>query len=81
MGNLYNSPCLAHTLKTLHKTDCVGTLEQPKITEESERHKTWGGGEGEITAQHCGPVSVTKWSDKSSISFPHTTVMTQGLLQ
>jgi hypothetical protein len=27
MDNFYKSPCLAKILKTIHKTDCVGTLE------------------------------------------------------
>jgi hypothetical protein len=27
MDNFYNSPCLAKILKTVHKTDCVGTLK------------------------------------------------------
>jgi hypothetical protein len=27
MDNFYNSSCVSRTLKTVHKTDCVGTLK------------------------------------------------------
>jgi hypothetical protein len=63
MDNFYNSPSIARTLKITHKTDCVGTLNlnrknvPPKVRNTKLK-------KGEIVAQHCGPVSVTKWCDK-----------------
>jgi hypothetical protein len=63
MDNFYNSPALARTLKVTYKTDCVGTLnltqkDVPLKVKNAKLKK------GEILAQHAGPVSVTKWSDK-----------------
>jgi hypothetical protein len=63
MDNFYSSPCLAKILKTVHKTDCVGTLKLnrknvPKKVKDTKLRK------GEIIAQHSGPVSITKWSNK-----------------
>jgi hypothetical protein len=49
-------------MKTVHKADFVSTL---KLYRKSERHRTE---KGEITAQHCGPVSVTKSSDKKFVT-------------
>jgi hypothetical protein len=48
-------------------TDCVGTLrlnrkEVPKIVKEKKLKK------GELIAQHSGPVSVVKWSDKKEVT-------------
>jgi hypothetical protein len=37
--------------------------------------------EARIVAWHCGPVSVTKWSDEKWLWFPLVTVMTLRLLQ
>jgi hypothetical protein len=64
MDNFYYSPSLAKTLKITNKTDCVGTLNlnrnnvPPKVKNTTKPQKC------EIVAQHCGPVSVTKWCDK-----------------
>jgi hypothetical protein len=62
VDNFYNSPALAQKLKSLDN-DCVGTLcinrkHIPKIVNEKKLKK------GELTAQHSGPMSVLKWSDK-----------------
>jgi hypothetical protein len=62
-----NSPHVARTLKTGQKTDCVGTLKLnqknvPKKVKDVKLKK------GEIIAQHCGSVSVTKWSDRKVIT-------------
>jgi hypothetical protein len=42
----------------MHKTDHVSTLKPNRKSGRQETEKS------EIIAQHCGPVSVTKWSDK-----------------
>jgi hypothetical protein len=62
VDNFYNSPAVAEELKSLN-TDRVGTLhlnrkDVPKIVKAKRLKK------GELIAQHSGPVSVLKWSDK-----------------
>jgi hypothetical protein len=65
MDNFYISPALARTLKITYKTHCVGILKlnhkdvPPKVKNAKLK-------KGEIVAQHAGPVSVTKWSEKKS---------------
>ena len=59
MDNYYNSPSLARELKTIHATDCVGTLRLsrknvPKQVKEKKLKR------GEIFAQHSGPVMAMK---------------------
>jgi hypothetical protein len=76
-----NSPCLARTLKTVHKIDYVGTLKLngknvPEKVKDAKLKK------GEKIVQHCS-VSVTKWCVKKKnhhydFDIP---VMTSGLLQ
>jgi hypothetical protein len=70
MDNFYNSPSLARTPIT-HKTDCVGTLNLnrknvPPNVKNTKLKK------GEIVAQHCGPVSVTKWCNKKNVTMIST---------
>jgi hypothetical protein len=67
MDNFYNSPSLAKTLKITHKTDCVGTLrlDRQNAPIQVKNTKLKKGG---ITAQHSGPASVTKWSDKKIVT-------------
>jgi hypothetical protein len=66
IDNFYNSPALARILKMTYRTDCGGTLNltrkdvPPKVKNAKLK-------KGEIVAQHAGPVSVTKWSDKQSL--------------
>jgi hypothetical protein len=67
MDNFYNSPSQAKTLKMTYKTDCVGTLQLnrkdlPLKVKNTKLKK------GEIVAQHSGPASVTKWSDKKIVT-------------
>jgi hypothetical protein len=64
MDNYYNSPDLARSLKTMYQTDCVGTLKLnrkyvPKKVKDTKLKK-----KEEMIAQHSGPVSVIKWSEK-----------------
>jgi hypothetical protein len=65
LDNFYNSPALASLLK--HKgTDCVGTLKinrkgVPKAIRDAKLKQ------GEIIAQHSGPVTVMKWRDKRNV--------------
>ncbi|XP_021918752.1 piggyBac transposable element-derived protein 4-like [Zootermopsis nevadensis] len=70
MDNFYNAPALAQILKSL-KTDCVGTLrinrkDVPLAVKEKKLKK------GELIAQHSGPVSVLKWSDKKNVTMIST---------
>ena len=70
MDNLYDSPALAQTLKSL-KTDCVGTLrlsrkDIPQTVKDKKLKK------GELVAQHSGPVSVLKWKDKKDVTMIST---------
>jgi hypothetical protein len=70
MDNFHNSPALARTLKMTYKTDC-GTLklnhmDVPPKMKNSKLKK------GEIVAQHVGPVSVTKLSDKKIVTMIST---------
>jgi hypothetical protein len=71
MDNFYNSPALAKTLKMTYKTECVGILKlnhkdvPPKVKNAKLK-------KGEIVAQHAGPVSVTKWSDKKIVTMIST---------
>ena len=70
MDNFYNSPALAHRLKTL-KTDSVGTLrlsrkDVPQRVKEKKLQK------GELVFQHSGPVSVLKWRDKKVVTMIST---------
>jgi hypothetical protein len=50
----------------VHKTHCVGTLKlnRKNVLKKVKDTKLK---KGEIKAQHCGPVSVTKWSDKKVV--------------
>jgi hypothetical protein len=68
VDNFYNSPALAKTLKMTYKTDCVGTLKlhRKDVQNANAKLKT-----GEIVAQHAGPVSLTKWSDKKIVTDIH----------
>ncbi|XP_021932761.1 piggyBac transposable element-derived protein 4-like [Zootermopsis nevadensis] len=70
MDNFYNAPALARILKSL-KTDCVGTLrinrkDVPLAVKDKKLKK------GELIAQHSGPVSVLKWSDKKNVTMIST---------
>ena len=71
MDNFYNSPNLARELKTVHNTDCAGTLRLsrknvPKEIKEKKLKK------GEIIARHSGPVTVLKWCDKKNVTMLST---------
>jgi hypothetical protein len=68
MDNFYNSPSLPRTLKMTYKTDCVGTLKlnRKDVPQKVKNEKLK---KGEIVAQHSGPVSVTKWSDKKIVDY------------
>jgi hypothetical protein len=71
MDNFYNSLHLAKTLKTVHKTDCVGyTKTEPKKC--SKEVKDTKMKKGEIIAQCSGHVSITKWRDKKIITMIST---------
>jgi hypothetical protein len=63
IDNFYNLPSLAKTLNIIHKINCVGTL---KLTQKNVPMKVKNTElkEARIVAWHCGPVSVTKWSDE-----------------
>ncbi|PNF18924.1 hypothetical protein B7P43_G18030, partial [Cryptotermes secundus] len=71
MDNYYNSPFLARTLKITYKTDCVGTLNlnRKNVPPQVKNTKLK---KGEIVAQHCGPVSITKWHDKKNVTMIST---------
>jgi hypothetical protein len=70
MDNFYNSPALAHRLKSL-KTDCVGTLRlSRKDVPQTVKHKKLR--IGELVAQHSGPVSVLKWKAKKEVTMIST---------
>ena len=65
-NNFYNSQAKAQRLKSL-KTDCVGTLhpsskDVPQIVKEKKLKN------GELVAQHSGPVSILKWKDKKDVT-------------
>jgi hypothetical protein len=79
--NYYNSPCLAKTLKTIHKTDCAGRLKfNWKSVLKKWRILNWK--KGKLIAQHSVHVSVTKWTDKKlSLWCSCITVMTARWLQ
>jgi hypothetical protein len=71
MDNFYNCPYLARLLKSKHKTDCAGTV---KLTRKNmpPKVKNTKLKKGEIVAQHCGPVTVTKWCDKRIVTMIST---------
>ena len=71
LDNYYNSPTLAREQKTVHDTDCVGTLRinrknVPKKVKEKKLKK------GEIIARHSGPVMVMNWCDKKNVTMVST---------
>jgi hypothetical protein len=63
LDNYYNSPALARNLKTVHATDCVGTLSlnRKNVSKELKENKLK---KGERIAKHSGPVMVMKLCDK-----------------
>ena len=70
MDNIYNSPALAQTLKSLI-TDCVGTLrlsrkDIPQTVKDKKLKK------GERVAQHSGAVTVLRWEDKKDVTMIST---------
>jgi hypothetical protein len=70
MDNFYNAPALAWILKSI-KTDCVGTLQinrkgVPLAVKDKKLKK------GGLIAQHSGPVSVLKWSNKKNVTLIST---------
>jgi hypothetical protein len=71
MDNFYNSLSLAKTLKIIYKTDCVGTLKL-KGKNVPIKMKNTKLKKAEIIAEHSGPVSATKGSDKKIITMIST---------
>jgi hypothetical protein len=71
MDNFYNSTSLAKTLKIIYKTNCAGALKLKgkDVTIRVENPKLK---KARTLAQHSGPVSVTKGSDKKIITMIST---------
>jgi hypothetical protein len=69
-NNFYSPPTLAKILKTTHKTNCVGTLKMNRKNVPTKVKNTKLK-IGEMTAQHCGSISVIKWHDKKSCNDLH----------
>jgi hypothetical protein len=63
MGSYYNSPKLARSLKKTYQTDCIRMLKLNRENVLKKLRDTKLKKEG-VIAQHSGPVSVIKWSDK-----------------